>query len=215
MQAEQIDSSIPPIELDCGFAHLAVYQQDPRSATGQQAATRAIAAFERYLSLRPDEERARVYLIQTFVDTGRYEDAVAFFRPQVEKQPPDPQALATLGIIANKTGRYDDARKWYEQRITVEPNNLEARLALGILMWDRLQSHAEIAGADRIKLADEAIAQLGKAIEINPKAPTAHVYTNLVYRERAAGEPDDDAKQKDLEQARKFYQQGLALSKAK
>src|SRR5205823_3527493 len=110
-------------------------------------------------------ERARVYLIQTFVDTGRYEDAVAFFRPQVEKQPPDAEALNTLGIIANKTGRYEDARKWYDRLIAVEPQRLEARLALGIMIWDRLHNHAEIAGTDRVKLADEAIAQLSKAIE--------------------------------------------------
>src|SRR5258706_1876495 len=203
--AARLDPNIPPIQLDLGFANLALYQQTPRADTGQAAAGRAVAAFERYLQLRPDEERARIFLVQTFVDTGRYDDAVAYFRPQVEKSPPDGEALGLLGVIASKTGRYDDAKTWYEKRIAVQPQNHDARLAYGVLLWDYLHAHTELAGADRIALCDVALKELGEAIKIRAKAPNAYVYTNLVYRERALGEPDDDHKRSDLEEAQKYY----------
>src|SRR5262249_6913430 len=70
--AEKLDPYIPTIQLNLGFAELALYQANPKGPDGATAAAKAITAFERYLSLRPDEERARSYLVQTFVDTGHY-----------------------------------------------------------------------------------------------------------------------------------------------
>lgn len=213
-KASQLDGHIPAIQLDLGFANLALYQQSPRSPEGQAAATKAIAAFKRYLQLKPDEERARVYLIQTFVDTGRYDEAVAYFKHAVEKTPPDGEALGTLGIIAAKTGKYEEAKGWYEKRVSVEPNNFENRLALGVLIWDHLHMHVqELVGADRIALADVALSHLKEAMRINPKAPSAYTYANLVYRERALGQPDDDGKRQDLEQAQQLFKQGMDLQK--
>jgi len=213
-QAAKLDPYIAPIQLDLGFANLALYQNAPKSEEGTAAATKAIVAFEKFLQLKPDEERARVYLIQTFVDTGRYDDAVAYFKPAVDKTPPEPEALGTLGIIASKTGRYDDAKSWYEKRIAVQPNNAEAHLALGVLMWDYLHNHVtEVVGPDRIAMCDIAIGHLGESIKIAPKAPAAYTYTNLVYRERALGQANDDGKRGDLEQASKFFKQADALQK--
>jgi tetratricopeptide (TPR) repeat protein len=213
-QAEKLDPYIPPIQLNLGFASLAIYQNSPKSPEGTAAATRAIVAFEKFLQLKPDEERARVYLIQTFVDTGRYDDAVAYFKPAVDKTPPDPEALGTLGIIASKTGRYEEAKSWYEKRIAAQPNNADAQLALGVLMWDYLHNHVtDVAGPDRVAMSDVAIGHLGESIRLAPKAPAAYTYTNLAYRERALGQPNDDGKRTDLEQASKFFKQAEALQK--
>jgi tetratricopeptide (TPR) repeat protein len=211
--AAKLDGSIPTIQLNLGFANLALYQQNPKGPRATEVSSKAIVAFEKYLALRPNEERARVFLIQTFVDTGRYDDAVAFFKPSVEKVPADGEALNTLGIIASKTGRYDEAKGWYEKRVALDPNNSDARLSLGILLWDRLHNHAEIVGADRVVLADLAIDHLAEAIHQKPNAPNAYVYTNLVYRERAAGEPDDDRKRADIELAIKFHKEAQELQK--
>jgi tetratricopeptide (TPR) repeat protein len=211
--AEQLDPYIPTIQLNLGFAELALYQANPKSDDGVKAAAKAITAFERYLSLRPDEERARSYLVQTFVDTGHYDEAVNYFKSTVEKNPPDGEALATLGTIASKTGRYEEAKKWYQKRIDTEPENADARLALAVLIWDYLHNHAEVTGADRIATADQALTHLNEAIKLKPKAPNPYTYANLVYRERASGEVNDDAKRVDLEQANKLFKQAQELQK--
>jgi tetratricopeptide (TPR) repeat protein len=199
--------------LDLGFAQLAVYQASPATPAGKEAAAKAITAFERYLQLRPNEERAKSYLIQTFVDTGHYDAAVEFFKPFVDKVPPDGEALATLGTIASKTGKYEDAKTWYTKRIEAEPKNADARLALGILIWDYLHNHAEVVGADRVMIADSALVHLNEAIKLKPNAPNAYTYANLVYRERSQGEANDDAKRVDLEQANKLFKQATELQK--
>lgn len=213
-EASKLDPFIPAIQLDYGFASLALYQNNPKSLIGQINATKSIQAFEKYLQLKPQEERARVFLIQTFVDTGRYDEAVAFFKPAVEKNPPDGEALSTLGIIASKTNRYDDARGWYLKRINLDGKNADARVSLGVLMWDYLHSHPdELTAPDRIELCDEALKYLKEAIDLNPKAPAAYTYTNLVYRERSMAASDDDGRRKDLELANKFFKQAMEIQK--
>jgi tetratricopeptide (TPR) repeat protein len=213
-EAEKYDNRIPAIELNLGFANLSWYRAAPKSTEGEQAAQNAIGAFERYLELRPNDERARVFLVQTFVDTGRYDDAVAFFKPAVEREPPDPDALNTLGIIAAKTGRFDDAKVWYEKRIAAQPQNADARYALGVLLWDWLHQHQEETGEKRMQLCKAGIEQLAEAIRISPKNPNPYVYTNLLYREKAVGETNEDEKRIDFEEAIKFYKLGLELTKA-
>jgi tetratricopeptide (TPR) repeat protein len=210
-EAARLAPSIPTIQLNLGFANLALYQAAPKSAEGQKAAEAAIGAFSRYLALRPTEERARVFLLQTFVDTGRYDDAVAFFKPRTEATPPDLEALTLLGIIASKTGRFAEAKGWYERRIALEPTHFDARLALGILLWDRLHTRAELTGVARLAAADEALGHLVAAIRSKPVAPNAWTYANLVYRERSLAATTDDAKRVDLEQAHRFFQHSRVL----
>ncbi len=212
-EAQRLDPTIPTIWLDLGFASLAVYQATPHSPGGQIAAQRAIAAFEKYLTMRPDEERAKSYLVQTFVDTGRYDDAAKFFAPAVDKTPPDTQALATLGTIASKTGRFDEAAKWYQRRIDAEPESGDARLALSVLLWDRLKTHPEIAGKDRVELANRALGVLKDARRLQPNSPNAFLYTNLAYRERANAALGDEPKRADLELANAYFRVANGMGK--
>lgn len=204
-EAQKLDPTVPTIWLNLGFADLAVFQASTHALGGQIAAKRAITAFEEYLKLRPNEERAQSYLIQTFVDTGRYEDAEKYFKLAVEKNPPDTQALATLGTIASKIGRFEDAQRWYQRRIDADPDSGDARLALGILLWDRLKNHADIIGKERVEMANHALAVLKEARRLQPKSPNPFLYTNLVYRERANAGLGDDAKNADLTMANAYF----------
>jgi tetratricopeptide (TPR) repeat protein len=213
-EAEKFDSRIPAIELNLGFANLSWYRAAPKSTEGEQAAQNAIGAFQRYLQLRPNDERAKVFLVQTFVDTGKYEDAVGFFKSAVERDPPDPDALNTLGIIAAKTGRFEESMGWYEKRIAAQPENADARYSLGVLLWDWLHNHPEETGEKRMQLSKLGIEHLAQAIRISPNNPNPYVYTNLLYREKAVGETSEDEKRVDFEEANKFYKLGLELTKS-
>jgi tetratricopeptide (TPR) repeat protein len=203
--AQKLDPTVPVIWLNLGFADLAVFQANAKAIGGQLAAARAISALETYLKLKPNEERAQSYLIQTFVDTGRYDDAAKYFRPFVEKTPPDTKALGTLGMIASKVGRFEDAQSWYQKRIDADGENGEARLALGVLLWDRLRNHTEIIGKDRVEMANQALGILKEARRLQPNSPNPFLYTNLVYRERANTGLGDDAKNADLGMANAYF----------
>lgn len=208
-EARKHDPKMPTIQLNLGFANLSLYRMAPNTAEAAKAASEAITAFENYLALKPKDERAKVFLVQTFVDTGKYDEAVAFFKPATESVPPDAQALNTLAIIAAKTGRFEEAKGWYEKRISAEPGNTEAHLALGVLIWNYLHDHTELASEKRLDLSNQALKTLAEAIRLSPQAPNAYTYTNLVYREKAFGESNDDDKRVDFEEANRFYKLGI------
>jgi tetratricopeptide (TPR) repeat protein len=211
-QAAAYDPNIATIQLNLGFANLAMYQSDPHGPAGDAAANKAVTAFENYLKLKPDDERGRQYLVQTFVDTSRYDAAVAYYQPQVQKN--DPEAFNTLGLIASKTGNFLAAHDWYQKRIDAEPSKPDPKVLLAVLIWDYLHNHPEVVGDQRKLLADEGIKLCLSAIELAPKAPNAYVYCNLLYRERAAADLTDDEKRPDLEKANEYFKKALQLQKA-
>jgi tetratricopeptide (TPR) repeat protein len=208
-EAAKLDPNIDTIQLNLGFANLAAYQNDPKGKSGDAAANKAVLAFENYLKLKPNDERGRQYLVQTFVDTSRYEAAVDFYKPQIEKK--DPDVFNTLGLIASKTGKFAEAKDWYAKRVEADPHNPDAKVSLCVLIWDYLHNHSEVMGDQRKQMADEGIAQCKAAIEEAPKAPNAYTYTNLLYRERAAADLTDDEKRPDLEQANEYFKKAMQL----
>lgn len=209
-EAAKFDPNIATIQLNLGFANLAKYQQDPKA--GDEAANKAVEAFESFLRIKPEDERGKQYLVQTFVDTARYDAAVQYFQPQVQKN--DPEALNTLGIIASKTGRFAEAKDWYTKRVAADPTNADARIALGVLIWDYLHNHKEVVAQQRKDVADEGIKILADAIKLTPKAPNPYTYTNLLYRERSEADVTDDEKRPDLEKANEFFKKAMELQKA-
>jgi tetratricopeptide (TPR) repeat protein len=211
-EAAKADPNIPTIQINIGFANLALYQQNPKGKAGEDAANGAVTAFEQFLKLKPGDERATQYLVQTFVDTSRYDAAVQYYAPQVQKN--DPDAFNTLGIIASKTGKTAEAKDWYTKRVAADPRNPDAKLALGVLIWDNLHNHKDIVGDARKQQADEGIGVLRAAIDLAPKAPNGYVYASLVYRERSEADVTDEEKTVDLKQAGDFFKKAMELQKA-
>lgn len=212
-RAVELDPRIPTIFLNQGFTYLALYTASPKSKEGYEAGGRAVRAFQRYLALAPDDPRGKNYLVQTFVDTNRYEDAVAYFKPEIERQPPSLAAVTTLGLIASKTGRIDDALNWYQRRVALAPADPDGHYSLGVLIWEHLHYHSNITGQERLALSDQALGSLRKAVELRPHAFESYTYINLVYRERIAGESAEAAKMADLREAERY--QKIALEKTK
>jgi tetratricopeptide (TPR) repeat protein len=207
-EASRLDPSLPVLTLNAGTSNLAYFRAaGSKSPEGQGAASKAISAYERYLDLKPQDERVKAALVQTFVETSRYEDAVAFFRGAVEKN--DVEALSVLATVATKCGKPDEAQSWHLKRIAASADKPDGYLALGVFLWQELHDHADWPHDKRKPKADLAIEKLKKAIELQPAAPNAYTYVNLVYRELAASEPDADTKKKDLEEANKYFQQAL------
>lgn len=230
-QAADIDPTVPPIILNRGFTHLQLYQQNPRSKEGADAAELAIKSFKQYMEmpdLKPEQkQRARDYLLQTFVDARRYEDAVQFFDKQVNRENPDLEALTILGNIAKSVGKNEDARKWLVRRVQANPKDTDGFVALAITNWDELCADSQCrtpleqrkgnltkSPEWRFQKANEGIDFLKKAIALSPQAPTPVIYANLLLRERSYAAANDDFKRADLNQATGLVRLALAMQKA-
>jgi tetratricopeptide (TPR) repeat protein len=231
-QAAEIDPTVPPIIINRGFTHLQLYQQNPRSKEGIEAANIAVTSFKQYMDmpgLKPEQrQRARDYLLQTFVDARRYDEAVDYFKPQVERENPDIEALTILGNIAKSIGKTDASRMWLERRVKANPKDTDGYVALAIMNWDELCADSQcrtpldqrkgnlttLTPEQRFKKANEGIDFLKKAIALSPQAPTPVVYANLLLRERSYAQANDDLKRADLDQATGLMRLSLAMQKA-
>jgi tetratricopeptide (TPR) repeat protein len=210
-KAEAIRPDIVQVHLYQAYADLSMFVPGDTTPPNQQVAKDAIDAFNRYLHMKPQDEKTRQMMIQTLIDSGRYDDALNFFKAKLQTNPKDLEAIKALGVISSKAGRFEDGLGWYDRRAQVTPDDPEAFYAIGTLCWERLYQRSDKVGEERIKLADRGIAALKHALELKPKYVEAVTFVNLLYRERSLGQAVEEERAKDLEQARYFYQMAMGL----
>ena len=178
-------------------------------------AAEAITALQSYSKLRPADPRPRGTLLSLWIESGRYDDALGYFRARHERNPRDAETVKLLGVINSKAGRFDQALTWYRRRTELSPSDAEAHYAVGTLCWERLHDRADVAGTARVEVADAGIAALTRATELRSEYAEAFTYLNLVYRERALGQTTDDARKQDLQSADRHYQRALGIARAR
>ncbi|MFQ5886765.1 MAG: tetratricopeptide repeat protein, partial [Anaerolineae bacterium] len=100
--------------------------------------TRAIAAYERALELRPQVTShlriGEIYLIQ-----GRYEVAEEEFQEAYRLDPKEEEALLGLGSVAAARGNEEEAMERWMEVLTLDETNAEAHYRLGRAYIDRSQ----------------------------------------------------------------------------
>jgi len=149
-------------------------------------------------------------------------------------------ALASIAQIYYSEKKFDDAKKYNQRRIELEPNNPEPYYWIGVLDWaiafpnaQKVRSDHNLSQPDAKgnlavipakfrkdlaetngPLVDEGLKALNKAIELKPNDADSMVYLNLMYRQKAEIDEDDDTRQADLKQAEDWVNKALAARKA-
>lgn len=180
------DPQLAPVQLNRGFTCLQLFKAGSKAERDRYGQC-AIDAFGKYQRAKPEDPRGRDYLLQSFVDTLRYDDALAYFQPELAQTPPSKEAMALLGQIAAKLGRVDLALEWCNKRAEAAPNDPAAHQCRGTLTWEHLHKHPEITGEERLRWADQGIEALTKAMALAPEQPEPYTFANLLHRERALG----------------------------
>ncbi|MGA3011178.1 MAG: tetratricopeptide repeat protein [Terracidiphilus sp.] len=128
----------------------------------QEQLSEAVAAFTKAEAQDPsDRESIEMHGVSLF-RLGRAAEALPFLEKAhsaVERANIDPQYV--LGLCYENLTRYDDARHAFAAQYGFAPDSAEAYLLAGRLFL-------------RGEFADQAAAQVHKALEINPALPLAH-----------------------------------------
>ena len=114
-------------------------------------------------------------------------------------------AMANLAGLYSGMGDYDRAKEWYNNRLEEEPDNPVPMYGIATLNWQLSYDDTGMSGEsvefldeERIVsinlLVDEGIDSLKKALELDPEYVDAMQYLNLLYREKAKLEMDEEAK---------------------
>lgn len=171
------------------------------------------------------------------------QQAIKAFEDVLSVEPNNISALASISQLYFNMKQFDKAKAYQVQRLKVEPNNPEGYYWIGVLDWypclekqmtlrrdlnlntpkdpakpDELPPLPEKARAKLAEengpLVDEGINALQKAIELRPNYFDAMAYLNLMYRQKADIETDNDARDADLKLANEWVTKALATKKA-
>jgi Flp pilus assembly protein TadD len=128
----------------------------------------ARAKLEQAVRLRPQNEKARDLLGQSYFKLGQYDAALATYQTLTDDNPEEPALRMNLGLVLIKMGDLQNARLQLEYVHHLKPNHPKALGYLGVVYQKlgefRLAKWAfELAGND--KLAREMATRLAQAAD--------------------------------------------------
>jgi tetratricopeptide (TPR) repeat protein len=135
--------------------------------------------------------------------------ALAEFDVVLMIHPDDLSAIKQEATIYRNIQRYDEAKRWEQRVITIDPNDAEAFYLIGTIDWGQAYKNTvEILSTEGLKddrlgnvklthgscekmreenadLVDDGIANLTRAVELNPNYSDAMQYLQLMYQQYA------------------------------
>lgn len=214
-EALRLDPGEEKLHKHIGIAYMGMYQPGSKHPKDLEFAQKAIDNLKQYVAAYPEDTKVLEYLVSMYLNTERYDDAIAFYQNELLKRnPKDSKAMQSLAMLYFKKGDFDSGVKWLKERLTVEGDNPEVYYLIGVQAWDRSYNYPDVDPVLRAKIVDDGMAALNKAVEMKPDYFEAISYINLLYREKAKLETDPVKKQEYTDLANKYLQQALALRKA-
>lgn len=238
-RAEELLPTLPVLVLNKGLACRQLMMPGSKTPENERAVACALAAFKRLQQLEPKDPRGEQLYVQTLFDADRFEELAALYRRQLEARPGNLAALNGLIQVYSRWDRWADAYQQVVVRADAFPRDAELQYAVGVFAWNRLfqkggsadrasfdprpeakqvpppVAEGDIVGEERIKLADQGIAYLEKALAIRPKYREAMTYVNLLYRQKSYAFFDRPAEwQACIEQAERFRKRAAEIDAA-
>jgi len=196
-----------------GLTALALYRPGDDSPKNVGYGKTATDAFEKYLQDYPNDKKVREYLLSTYVNSKRYNDALAYIDRRAQEAPEEAGDVQKLKVnILVQAGKLEDAWKLIQQQ-PVSPAKAEALYTIGVSAWDKSYHDATIDHDTREHIVDMGLQALDQALKIKPEYFEAMVYNNLLYREKAKMETDANLRLDYTNKANDWQQKALALRK--
>ena len=197
-QAQALDPNEVRLDKFVAMGNMALYNPGSTHPKDIAALSKAIEHFKKYLAAKPDDEKAAKFLVTTYMNAQKYDDAIAYFKDFIASHPKDSQAVQTVAMLYAKKGDYENSIEWQKKRAALEPNNADVFYTMGVTAWDKSYNapNADVSPEHgltpekRKEILDFGMAQLDKAIELNPDYFEAMLYKNLLYRQYARIEGD-------------------------
>lgn len=160
------------------------------------------------------------------------------FKMVLEKEPENKLALASIASIYYNQKKMEQAVEWNNKLLKVDPQNKEALYTLGVIAWGKaypvrgearakLNMKPEEPGPLKDKkvreevkeknlaLVKDGIANLEKAVAVDPNYDDALAYLNLMHRELADITDSPEEYKKEIAIAEDFVQKTLDAKKRK
>jgi TonB family protein len=166
------------------------------------------------------------------------DEALAEFQTALTLEPTNLLATSSIASLYYNQRKYDEAGEWNQKVIALDPDNKQAYYTLGVIAWNKFlpvdrqareESHQNapdpgpIANAtirQQLKptwlpVLDDGIANMRKALEIDPQYDDAMAYMNLLIRYRGDLLDSPEAWSGATEEADQWMQKALDAKRLK
>lgn len=195
-----------------GLSALALYRPGDNSKANREMGDLATQAFEKYLEDYPDDEKVRDYLISTYVNTKKYDQALAYLEKQSRANPEDAMLQASRVRLLIESDRLPRAAEVARSMPNGQPK-AEALYSIGVSTWDKSFHGADLPIEERQRFVDLGLTSMEEALKINPEYFEALVYYNLLFREKAKMELDGTRRLEYIAKADEYVTKAKAVRK--
>ncbi len=196
-----------------GLSALALYRPGEAEKKNQEYADTAINAFQKFLAENPEDTKIEDYLMATYVNAGKYDEALKYIDQRDQRKPEDAPKFqqARFNILA-KAGRLDDA---LQQANQLAPADKPAALySIGTAAWQKVYQDKGTLNADaKNKLIDMGLGVEKQAMDLKPDYSDAMFYYGLLFREKSKLETDGAKRLEDEKAANEWATKGNDLRK--
>ncbi len=157
------------------------FTADTRFAAGQLAESQgnldnAIAQYRAAIKLNPKHLDAMFRLGGVYVQSRRFDEAIAMWQQYIKATNDAPQAYSNLALADETAGRFDDAEKAYQAGIARDPKNQSCRVNYGLMLARRNQLDGAIAQLSTVLSPAEIHYNLGAVCEQQGRTEEAKAY---------------------------------------
>ena len=210
-EAVRLDPALINARMYLATAFVSQYIPGVDSPDNLRTAQEAIDEYQKVIDANPSRDQkvnSAKGIAYLYLNMKKWDDAKKYYRMASDSDPNDPEPYYSVGVI--------DWTACYQPR-------MEERAKLGL----KPEEHLSATNKDQKKVCadlktknsaaiQEGIDSLNKAIQLRPDYDDAMAYMNLMYRERADVECDDQAaRTDDLKTADHWVDETLRVKKVK
>jgi hypothetical protein len=205
-EAVRLDPTLLNARLYLATAYFSQYVPGGESEDNLKIAQQAIDAFQDVLKMEPGNTTAISFLAQIYYNEKKFDQAKEFQQRRLKLEPQDPEPYYWIGVL-------DWAVCFPRAQTLRKDHNIDLPNKDGILPVIPEKFRNQLA-EENGPLVDEGIKVLQKAIDLKPNDDSSMVYLNLMYRQKAEIDSDEETRAADLKLAEEWVNKALATRKA-
>jgi tetratricopeptide (TPR) repeat protein len=208
-KAVALDPSLLNARLYLATAYAQQYVPGGDSPDNTKIAQQAIDAFEDVLKMDPGNGTAIASIAQIYYNEKKFDKAKEFQQKRIQLEPTNPEPYYWIGVLdwATCFPRAQQVRKDHNIEFPKDPAHPDVLPVIPDKFRQELAS-------DNGPLVEEGIKALNKAIELHPNDFDTMAYLNLMYRQKAEIDPDNESRQADTKAAEEWVEKAVAVKKA-
>lgn len=196
-----------------GLSALALYRPGDNDPKNTQYAETAVDAFEKYLADYPDDAKVEDYLLSTYVNARKFDEAIAFIDQRLTEKPEEAAKLNGYKVrILTQAGRLNQALQLANQVQGEE--RAVALYSIAVSAWDKsFHDPGTMAFEEKNQLVDMGLDAIKKSYELKKDSVETMVYYGLLLREKAKIELDGARRLALEDEARTWQQRAIEQRK--